>query len=64
MLLWRRSSRDATSRMVLLVNTIRKKPAGMLVSRSALVAADERAMPYGVALVVGALAAGWLSSTF
>lgn len=64
MLVWRRSSKDASANMVLLVNTIRKKPASLLVPRQSIVAANERVMPYGVALVIGALAAGWFNSSF
>jgi prepilin peptidase CpaA len=64
MLLWRRSSKDAAANMILLVNTIRKRPAGLLVPRQSIVAANERVMPYGVALVIGALAAGWFNSSF
>jgi prepilin peptidase CpaA len=64
MLTWRRSSKDAAADMILLVNTIRKKPASLLVPRQSVVAANERVMSYGVALVIGALAAGWFNSSF
>jgi prepilin peptidase CpaA len=64
LLVWRRTSKDAAATMILLVNTVRKKPASLLVPRQSVVAASDRVMPYGVALVVGALAAGWFNSSF
>jgi prepilin peptidase CpaA len=57
MMLWQRSLAHVATDMVLLVETIRRRPTRVRVRP---VTGDRQLMPYGLALVAGALAVGWL----
>ena len=59
MLLWQRRPNHIAADMILLVNTIRRKPMSIRVRPDAAAVPTAQLMPYGVALVIGALAVGW-----
>jgi prepilin peptidase CpaA len=59
-LLWQRRADHIAADMILLVNTIRRKPMGIRVRPDVSAVPSAQLMPYGVALVIGALAVAWL----
>jgi prepilin peptidase CpaA len=56
LMLWQRSPKTVALDVLLLFNTIRHRPSGL---RIRMTSADVQLMPYGVALSIGALVAGW-----
>jgi prepilin peptidase CpaA len=60
MLVYRRSPRLAAADVILLIHTIRSKPSSVRIRADGPQTAQPvHLMPYGVALVIGALAVGW-----
>lgn len=62
MLLWQRGANHIAADMILLANTIRRKPTSVRVRPDASAVPTAQLMPYGVALVIGALAVAWLGA--
>lgn len=58
LMLWQRSAKGVAVDMLLLLDTIRRRPRTLRVT--ATTAASAQLMPYGVAIALGALAAGWM----
>jgi prepilin peptidase CpaA len=59
MLLYQRSLRHVATDLILLVNSIRHQPSSLRVSAGPSSVPKTNLMPYGVALVIGALAVAW-----
>jgi prepilin peptidase CpaA len=59
MLLYQRSLKGTATDLLLIVNTIVHRPSSLRVRPETVTAERSALMPYGVALVIGALAVGW-----
>jgi len=59
MLLWQRGPNHIAADMILLVNTVRRKPTSIRVRPDVASVPTAQLMPYGVALVIGALSVAW-----
>ncbi|MDB4874252.1 MAG: type leader peptidase family protein [Gemmatimonadetes bacterium] len=57
-MLWQRSPKRVAADVLLLFNTIRRRPMSLRVRMDTT---DQQLMPYGVALAVGALFAAWFN---